>query len=176
MCYVSRETPLPDRAEEVEGAVAVIILSVVVVMTIAFDHLRLVYPDGSIAKEFERQWGHHLRAKERKSASAARWFFSGMWLAMVLFTPGIAVVSMLGLILGDYSAAIVGVSAATLAKTHPLPGVERKSWEGFFGCTLTVLVLLMSAEVPFVQALIAGPSPSPSPLSLSSSKLSSIHL
>jgi dolichol kinase len=73
---------------------------------------------------------HILRDDEKKQLTGGTWYAWGCTLTMAISPPSIAITSILFLVLGDMSAAIIGVSFGREVSTVRIGRGGRKSMEG----------------------------------------------
>mmetsp|Transcript_40943 Transcript_40943/g.132671 ORF Transcript_40943/g.132671 Transcript_40943/m.132671 type:complete len:283 (+) Transcript_40943:100-948(+) len=132
-----------------KNIVCVQICVVITVVGWTLDLLRVAFPGGVIA----RNWplASLLRESERQKLTGGCYFSLGCTLTIAFSPPSIATVSMLFLILGDMSAAIIGVSFGGETCTMRLGRQGKKSLEGslamFAVCFATCCSVFLSVEL-----------------------------
>eukprot|EP00761_Pharyngomonas_kirbyi_P014055 gb/GECH01014085.1/.p1 GENE.gb/GECH01014085.1/~~gb/GECH01014085.1/.p1 ORF type:complete len:255 (+),score=28.08 gb/GECH01014085.1/:1-765(+) len=109
------------------------ILGALALSTFLFEILRLY--STWFNQVFMSQLGKIMRSKEADRIHGSVFFLTGCFLTVTLFTPVIAVASMLFLILGDMCAALVGMSVGRTKL------IGKKSLEGSVACLLVCFVI-----------------------------------
>ena len=87
--------------------------------------------------------------------TSSTWYLTGCFFTLYLFRPVVAITAILYLNLGDFSAALVGMSYGRTKIT------KKKSLEGFLGCFFTCVIIGIgifrkSVEIPeyFVRLIL----------------------
>lgn len=113
---------------------AILILGAHVFVYWTLEMLRWVSP--SFKKIFASAFGGVMRESEKHKFTGMGFYLLGNFICVVLFPPIATIASMLYLILGDLSAALIGIS---FGKTK----IGKKSLEGFLACFGTCFILSM---------------------------------
>eukprot|EP00756_Hemistasia_phaeocysticola_P067158 Hpha_TRINITY_DN9762_c0_g1::TRINITY_DN9762_c0_g1_i1::g.10130::m.10130 len=118
----------------------------------AFDITRLKVP--AVQQAFLRTWfGSLMREKEYNQLTGGCFFSLGCTLAICIFPPPIAIAGILFLVLGDMSAALVGVSFGGETCTVKLGREGNKSAEGSIAmfCICFVVGMMIFAQVTLCE-------------------------
>ncbi|KAF2077124.1 hypothetical protein CYY_001571 [Polysphondylium violaceum] len=122
--------------------VALWIMSTITLVYFIWEMLRLNIP---AVKEFcMRTYGGMMREKEKDRINGSFFYLLGSTLCIYAFNPTVTIASLLFLIIGDFSAALIGLS---YGKTK----IGNKSLEGtcamFLSCLLISLVLFRDCNL-----------------------------
>jgi len=94
--------------------------------------VRLMFP--AVNKIFAEKFGGLLREKEKHNFTGSFFYLVGTTVSIVFFSPPIAVSAILFLIIGDFMAALVGISYGRIK-------IGKKSLEGSVACFLSCFLI-----------------------------------
>eukprot|EP01111_Echinosteliopsis_oligospora_P011236 TRINITY_DN3656_c0_g1_i1.p1 TRINITY_DN3656_c0_g1~~TRINITY_DN3656_c0_g1_i1.p1 ORF type:complete len:266 (-),score=31.23 TRINITY_DN3656_c0_g1_i1:50-847(-) len=135
-------------------AVASYVLIFCTVVYFVFECARLTSP--AVNGFFESRFKRLMREKERHNFTGSFFYLLGSTISVIFFSPPVAVCGILFLIIGDFMAALVGISFGRIK-------IGRKSLEGsvacFISCFMICLVFLWQVkwveQIAFWGALAA---------------------
>mmetsp|Transcript_26241 Transcript_26241/g.44256 ORF Transcript_26241/g.44256 Transcript_26241/m.44256 type:complete len:280 (-) Transcript_26241:270-1109(-) len=107
------------------------------------DVLRVYIPNGNDCFPFSLL-KHIMRDKERDQLSGTTFFSLGCTLAITLFPPAISTTSILWLVIGDMSAALIGVSFGGDVCVVKMGREGKKSIEGSMAMLMSCMVIGMA--------------------------------
>eukprot|EP01113_Clastostelium_recurvatum_P015624 TRINITY_DN1874_c0_g1_i2.p1 TRINITY_DN1874_c0_g1~~TRINITY_DN1874_c0_g1_i2.p1 ORF type:complete len:276 (+),score=33.83 TRINITY_DN1874_c0_g1_i2:96-923(+) len=111
-----------------------------------WDFLRLY--NTTVRRIYEERFGFLLRDKERNAFTGTLFYFIGATISVFCFSPPVAVAGILFLIVGDFMAALVGISIGKIK-------IGKKSLEGSVACFIScfIISLLIFWHVPLGEQL-----------------------
>lgn len=123
-----------------------IIMIVVSLIYFVMECSRLLFP--SVNKLFAELFKGLMREKEKNNFTGSFFYLVGATVSIVFFSPPIAISAILFLIIGDFMAALVGISYGRIR-------IGKKSLEGSVACFLSCFLIcfLMFWHVNLVEQL-----------------------
>ncbi|MFB0515802.1 MAG: diacylglycerol/polyprenol kinase family protein [Candidatus Neomarinimicrobiota bacterium] len=123
---------------------AIVALIVLTVLMLAIEAARMNSTWGRAL--YQRFLGSVTRPSEERRPTGATYVFIGALVAAILFTPTIAILSMLFMSIGDTAASLVGQRYGRIR-------IGDKSLEGTLACFLTCLLLALLADLTWPVTL-----------------------
>eukprot|EP01112_Ceratiomyxa_fruticulosa_P019367 TRINITY_DN6329_c0_g1_i2.p1 TRINITY_DN6329_c0_g1~~TRINITY_DN6329_c0_g1_i2.p1 ORF type:complete len:291 (-),score=16.78 TRINITY_DN6329_c0_g1_i2:164-1036(-) len=126
--------------------VATGILAVITTTYFLWECLRLYNP--TVNQLYSKHLGFLMRDKERNAFTGSLFFLLGATISVFFYSAQVAIASLLFLILGDFMAALVGISIGKIK-------IGKKSLEGSVACFLTCFFvsLILFWRVPLGEQL-----------------------
>jgi len=126
--------------------VGILILTVCTSAHFIFECFRLYHP--KVNAFVERRFSNVLREREKTTFTGIFFFLLGSTITVILFSPPVAISAILFLIIGDFMAAVVGIS---FGRTR----IGKKSLEGSVACFISCFLICYTIffGIKFVEQL-----------------------